>query len=67
MLLAGRVAGEATGGFVFTFEVDDFAGWGAAYDKFFVDPEGQAMQASLGTSTIPLVGLTYRLWLDVPL
>jgi hypothetical protein len=66
-LMAGLVAGQATGSFVFTVEADDFAAYGAAIDKYLADPEGQLIQSLLGTSNSPIAELQYTLWVDVPL
>jgi hypothetical protein len=66
-LLAGLVAGEATGSFVFTFEANDFAAWGAVGDKFFADPEGQALAASMNSSVGPISSQQQTVWVDVPL
>ncbi len=66
-LLAALVAGEATGSFVFTFEADDFAAWGAVGDKFFADPEGQALAASANSGVGPISSQQQTVWVDVPL
>ena len=66
-VLAGLVAGEATGSLAFIWEADDFAGYGAVQDKFFADPEGMAMVQSTGTSASPVPGFQGTLWVDVPL
>jgi hypothetical protein len=64
-VLAGLVAGEATGTVTFLYEADDFAGYGAVYDKFLADPEGMALIQSTGASTSPVNGFQSSLWVDV--
>ena len=66
-LLAALVGGEVTGSLAMTIEADDFASWGAVYDNFLTDPEGQALAARIGTSASPLTGLQTALWMDVSL
>ncbi len=66
-LLAGLVAGEATGAMTFIVEADDFGAMGAVTDKIFSDPEGQAIMASLSTSSNPGAGGQGSYWMDVPL
>jgi hypothetical protein len=50
-LLATLVGGEITGTITSIFEADDFAANGAVGDRFFADPEGQEIMATLGMST----------------
>ena len=64
-LLAGLVAGEATGSFVFTFEADDFADYGVVMGKTMADPEIRSVM-STGTAS-PTAGYQTSLWVDVPL
>jgi hypothetical protein len=66
-VLAGLVAGEATGSLAFVYEADDFAAQGAVQDKFFADPEGLALTQSTGTSAGPVAGFQGALYVDVPL
>jgi hypothetical protein len=66
-VLAGLVAGEATGTATFLYEADDFAGYGGIYDKFLADPDGLALIQSTGASTSPVNGFQSTLWVDVPL
>jgi hypothetical protein len=66
-LLVALVAGEATGTFVVTYEADDFAAFGTLNEKFFADPEAEAVMSSLSTSASPIPGYQGTLWLDVPL
>jgi hypothetical protein len=67
-VLAGLVAGQATGSMVYIVEADDFAAYGSVLDKFMADPDGQAVLASLGTSDSPIQpGYQTTLWVDVPL
>jgi hypothetical protein len=66
-VLAGLVAGEATGSFVVTFEADDFAAWGSMMGNFLGDPEGQAFMSSLSTGASPIPGYQSAIWVDVPL
>jgi hypothetical protein len=66
-LLSGVVAGEATGGVVFTCEVDDFAGAGVVLDKFLADPEGLAVMASTNAADGPVAGYQTAFWMDIPL
>jgi hypothetical protein len=64
---AALVAGEATGTFVFTYEADDFSGYGAVQDKFFADPDGMAMVQSTGSGASPIRGFQGALYVDVRL
>jgi hypothetical protein len=66
-LLAGLVAGEATGTMTLIVEADDFGAMGAATDKILIDPEGQAFMASLNNSSYPGTGGHGSYWMDVPL
>jgi hypothetical protein len=66
-VLAGLVAGEATGTVTFLYEADDFAGYGRVYDKFMSDPEGLGLIQSTGATTSPVSGFQSSLWVDVPL
>jgi hypothetical protein len=66
-VLAGLVAGQATGTLAFIFEADDFASWGAVEDKFFADPEGMALVQSTGASAGPIPGFQSAVYVDVPL
>jgi hypothetical protein len=64
-LLAGLVAGQQTGSLAFTFEADDFGGYGAYLDKALADPQiGELM--STGDAS-PMAGFQTTLWVDVPL
>jgi hypothetical protein len=53
-VLAGLVAGEATGSFVWIVEADDFAAHGAVLDKFFADAGGQEVVSSLSAGDSPI-------------
>jgi hypothetical protein len=64
-LLAGLVAGQATGSLVFIFEADDFSAFGATSDKFLADPEFVALM-STGTAS-PVASYQATMWVDVPL
>jgi hypothetical protein len=64
-LLAGLVAGQATGSIVFISEADDFAAAGAVVDKAIADPEIQKVLA-LGDAS-PMAGFQTSLFIDVPL
>ena len=66
-VLAGLVAGESTGSMAFIVEADDFAAYGALLDKFFADPDGQAVPSSLGTGDSPIPSYQNAIWVDVPL
>jgi hypothetical protein len=66
-LLAGLVAGEATGSMTLVYEADDFAAFGAVQDKFLADPDGLALIQSTGASTSSVNGFQFTLWVDVPL
>jgi hypothetical protein len=66
-LLAGLVAGEATGTMTFNVEADDFGAMGAVTDRILSDPEGQVFMASLNTSSHPGTGGQGSYWVDVPL
>jgi hypothetical protein len=66
-LLAGLVAGEATGSLSFVFEVDDWAAYGDFGQGFFGDPEGVAQVASPNSSASPVAGYQSSVWVDVPL
>ena len=63
--LAGLVAGEATGSFVFTYEADDFAAYGAVQGKVLADPEIRPLMSTGSAS--PTAGYQTTLWVDVPL
>ena len=64
-LLAGLVAGEATGSLAFISEADDYAAAGALMQKTMADPEIRAMM-STGTAS-PLASFQVTQWVDVPL
>jgi hypothetical protein len=64
-ILAGLVAGEATGIVVVTMESDDFGSAGAMMDKTFSDPEIQKALA-LGEGN-PMIGWQTSQFIDVPL
>ena len=64
-LLAGLVAGQATGTLVYMSEADDFAAAGAQMDKAMADPEIVAM-LSTGTAS-PVASFQVTQWVDVPL
>ena len=64
-VLAGLVAGQATGTIVVTSETDDFAGTGTVMDKSFADPEIQKI-LTLGDAS-PMAGWQTSLFVDVPL
>jgi hypothetical protein len=64
-VLAGLVAGEATGTIVVVSESNDFASAGALLDQAFADQEIQR-QLSLGEGN-PMAGWQTSLFVDVPL
>jgi hypothetical protein len=64
-LLAGLVAGEATGSFAYILEADDFAAFGAVLDKILADPEMRPIMSTGSTS--PTASYQTTLWVDVPL
>jgi hypothetical protein len=64
-LLAGLVAGQATGTLVFIDEADNFAAAGAVMDKTLADPEIQKM-LSTGTDS-PMANFQTSMFVDVPL
>jgi hypothetical protein len=64
-VLAGLVAGEATGTVAVLYETDDFASAGAMMDKTFADPEIQKSLA-LGEGN-PMIGWQTSQFIDVPL
>jgi hypothetical protein len=64
-VLAGMVAGEATGSFVFISEADDFAAAGAQLDKNLADPTMVALMSTGPAS--PLARFQVSMWVDVPL
>jgi hypothetical protein len=64
-VLAGLVAGAATGTFVWISEADDFAAAGAVIDKTLADPEVQKMM-STGTAS-PVANYQTTMWVDLPL
>jgi hypothetical protein len=64
-LLAGLVAGQATGSLVFISENDDWAAMGATFDKNLADPELIAM-LSTGEGS-PVASYQVTQWVDVPL
>jgi hypothetical protein len=64
-VLAGTVAGEATGTVVFTEEFDDFAQYGRYTDAVMADPEViRMMTPSAGN---PTASFQVALWVDMPL
>jgi hypothetical protein len=64
-LLAGVVAGEATGALVITNEADDFAAAGATIDKSLADPDTQT-RMSLGDDN-PIASYQVSQWIEIPL
>jgi hypothetical protein len=64
-LLAGLVAGEATGTMAFTVEADDFSSYGAIWDRLLADPELVALMSTGSAS--PTAAYQTSLWVDVPL
>jgi hypothetical protein len=62
-VLSGVVAGEATGAVTFTFEVDDFAQFGAVMDKVMADPQMAEMMAN--TSDRPNEQYQTSVWVDL--
>jgi hypothetical protein len=66
-LLAGLVAGEATGSLTFVFETDDWSAFGDFGQKFFSDPEGLALVSTTNTGAGAIASLQSTVWVDVPL
>jgi hypothetical protein len=64
-VLAGVVAGEATGSLVLTCEFDDFAAYGRFTDTVLGDPEIARMMTPSAAN--PVTGNQVALWVDVPL
>jgi hypothetical protein len=64
-LLAGLVAGEATGTLVWVQEADDFAAAGAQTDRAMADPVIQKLMA-LGNDS-PIAGYQISQWIEIPL
>jgi hypothetical protein len=61
--LSSVVGGEATGTVTFTFEVDDFAQFGAVMDKVMTDPQMAEMMAM--TSDSPNGQYQTSVWMDL--
>lgn len=66
-LMAGLVAGEATGSFVVTAEADDFGAGGAVLDKILADPEGSALFRGSTSEAGPIASFQSSQWLEIPL
>jgi hypothetical protein len=66
-LIAGLVAGQATGSLAFIAEADDWTAYGAAMDKLYSDPEAQPILASGNSSAGPATAGQTTVWVDVPL
>jgi hypothetical protein len=64
-LLAGLVAGEATGTLVIINEADDFAAAGAVMDKNLSDPDTQKRMALGGDN--PIASCQISQWIEIPL
>jgi hypothetical protein len=64
-VLAGVVAGEATGAVVLTFQCDDFAAYGRYADAVLADPEIARMMTPSAAN--PMAGFQSGLWVDMPL
>jgi hypothetical protein len=64
-VLAGLVAGQATGSLVYISEADDFAAAGGVLHKILPDPVGREVMSTGSAS--PTAGYQTTFWVDVPL
>jgi hypothetical protein len=64
-LLAGLVAGEATGTLVISSEADDFAAAGAVIEKNLSDPDTQRRMSLEDDS--PIASYQISQWIEIPL
>lgn len=66
-LMAALVAGEASGSFVISSEVDDFGAAGVVLDKFLADPEGSALFRESTGEAGPVASFQGSLWIEIPI